>query len=397
MRAVRQLVLLTIVVGALVAILWARPAPAPAAICRRCPTSRPRINSASSAIAIPPARSRRMGSVSPTPKAASFASSRSAAARRSRCRRAKGRSAISTWTSNDTVVAEDSRRGAMVDYRVGCQRWPIGAAGLRWPTRQLSSARRQCAALATKAGLSLRSATSTSRVAAASFPLHRGESRAIVARCVLRRATAWSALSESGRSLRATRTCVAAIAASSNFSPTIAVCAVRVRAPSMAPSSSRSQSYRTFSPMSPATAAPTRQLTTFQSETPSYHPTRPLIAFTYGTWRRVVDDAKYPDIAQEIGVDRRDAAAAGREAARGDRAIATPKIRRWRGRRTASGSPFTRIARCRTMCGCGRRTASSPTSASRSSAAAPKWAGRAGRRMARRCCSTARARATADR
>ena len=47
--------------------------------------------------------------------------------------------------------------------------------------------------------------------------------------------------------------------------------------------------------------AATRQLTTFQSETPSYHPTKPLIAFTYGTWRRVMDDAKYPDIAQEIG------------------------------------------------------------------------------------------------
>jgi Tol biopolymer transport system component len=46
----------------------------------------------------------------------------------------------------------------------------------------------------------------------------------------------------------------------------------------------------------------TRQLTTFQSETPSYHPATPLIAFTYGTWRRVVDDAKYPDIAQDIGI-----------------------------------------------------------------------------------------------
>ncbi len=55
-------------------------------------------------------------------------------------------------------------------------------------------------------------------------------------------------------------------------------------------------------PMSRSTGGATRQLTTFQSETPSYHPTRPLIAFTYGTWRRVVDDAKYPDIAQEIGV-----------------------------------------------------------------------------------------------
>ncbi|HWI17533.1 MAG TPA: hypothetical protein VNT81_07295, partial [Vicinamibacterales bacterium] len=62
------------------------------------------------------------------------------------------------------------------------------------------------------------------------------------------------------------------------------------------------QSYRTFLADAPANGGATRQLTTFQSETPSYHPAKPLIAFTYGTWRRVIDDAKYPDIAQEIGV-----------------------------------------------------------------------------------------------
>ena len=62
------------------------------------------------------------------------------------------------------------------------------------------------------------------------------------------------------------------------------------------------QSYRTTLADVAFKGGPTRQLTTFQSETPSYHPTRPLIAFTYGTWRRVIDDAKYPDIAQEIGV-----------------------------------------------------------------------------------------------
>lgn len=62
------------------------------------------------------------------------------------------------------------------------------------------------------------------------------------------------------------------------------------------------QSYRTHLADVASGGGLTRQLTTFQSETPSYHPTRPLIAFTYGTWRRVVDDAKYPDIAQEIGV-----------------------------------------------------------------------------------------------
>ena len=62
------------------------------------------------------------------------------------------------------------------------------------------------------------------------------------------------------------------------------------------------QSYRTHLADVAFEGGVTRQLTTFQSETPSYHPTRPLIAFTYGTWRRLVDDAKYPDIAQEIGV-----------------------------------------------------------------------------------------------
>jgi dipeptidyl aminopeptidase/acylaminoacyl peptidase len=64
----------------------------------------------------------------------------------------------------------------------------------------------------------------------------------------------------------------------------------------------KTQTYRTHLADAAVAGGPTRQLTTFQSETPSYHPTRPLIAFTFGTWRRVVDDAKYPDIAQEIGV-----------------------------------------------------------------------------------------------
>jgi Tol biopolymer transport system component len=64
----------------------------------------------------------------------------------------------------------------------------------------------------------------------------------------------------------------------------------------------KTQSYRTHLADIAFEGGATRQLTTFQSETPSYHPTKPLIAFTYGSWRRVVDDAKYPDIAQEIGV-----------------------------------------------------------------------------------------------
>ena len=64
----------------------------------------------------------------------------------------------------------------------------------------------------------------------------------------------------------------------------------------------KTQTYRTFLADAPAAGGATRQLATFQSETPSYHPARNLIAFTYGTWRRQLDDAKYPDIAQEIGV-----------------------------------------------------------------------------------------------
>lgn len=64
----------------------------------------------------------------------------------------------------------------------------------------------------------------------------------------------------------------------------------------------KTQTYRTHLADVAIAGGPARQLTTFQSETPSYHPTRPLVAFTYGTWRRVLDDAKYPDIAQEIGV-----------------------------------------------------------------------------------------------
>jgi Tol biopolymer transport system component len=63
----------------------------------------------------------------------------------------------------------------------------------------------------------------------------------------------------------------------------------------------KTQTYRTHLADVPVEGGPTRQLTTFQSETPSYHPAKPLIAFTYGSWRRVIDDAKYPDIAQEIG------------------------------------------------------------------------------------------------
>jgi len=62
------------------------------------------------------------------------------------------------------------------------------------------------------------------------------------------------------------------------------------------------QSYRTIVAMAPAAGGPSRPLATFQSETPSWDPTGRLLGITYGTWRRVVDDAHYPDIAQDTGI-----------------------------------------------------------------------------------------------
>ncbi len=76
------------------------------------------------------------------------------------------------------------------------------------------------------------------------------------------------------------------------------------------------QSYRTSVAELEVASGRIQQLSTLQAETPSYHPDGRRIAVTYGTWRRVVDDAKYPDIAQEIGVIRAmpgDAPSAGPE------------------------------------------------------------------------------------
>ena len=76
-------------------------------------------------------------------------------------------------------------------------------------------------------------------------------------------------------------------------------------APSLASDGSvvfRVQSYRTSVAMAPAEGGPTTPLATFQSETPSWDPTGKWLGITYGTWRRVPDDAKYPDIAQDTGI-----------------------------------------------------------------------------------------------
>jgi Tol biopolymer transport system component len=61
------------------------------------------------------------------------------------------------------------------------------------------------------------------------------------------------------------------------------------------------QDYRTFIAVVPSAGGRARQLTTFQSETPSWSRDDRTIGFTYGSWRRVVDDMRYPDIAQDLG------------------------------------------------------------------------------------------------
>jgi len=62
------------------------------------------------------------------------------------------------------------------------------------------------------------------------------------------------------------------------------------------------QSYRTAVAVVPSGGGSTAPLSTFQSETPSWDPTGRSLGITYGTWRRIPDDARYPDIAQDAGI-----------------------------------------------------------------------------------------------
>lgn len=71
------------------------------------------------------------------------------------------------------------------------------------------------------------------------------------------------------------------------------------------------QSYRTSVAVAPVSGGPATVVTTFQAETPSWDPTSRWIGLTYGTWRRVVDDAHYPDIAQDAGIVSADASNPG--------------------------------------------------------------------------------------
>jgi Tol biopolymer transport system component len=50
------------------------------------------------------------------------------------------------------------------------------------------------------------------------------------------------------------------------------------------------------------TTGEVQQLTTFQSETPTWSPDGAEVSFTFGGWRIATDDVNYPDIDQHIGI-----------------------------------------------------------------------------------------------
>jgi Tol biopolymer transport system component len=60
--------------------------------------------------------------------------------------------------------------------------------------------------------------------------------------------------------------------------------------------------YRTFVAVVPADGGAVTPRALFQSMTPTWSPKGDQIALTFGSWRRVVDDFHYPDIAQDIGL-----------------------------------------------------------------------------------------------
>ncbi|MCZ6825773.1 MAG: hypothetical protein O7E50_08825 [Gemmatimonadetes bacterium] len=63
----------------------------------------------------------------------------------------------------------------------------------------------------------------------------------------------------------------------------------------------KTQDYRAHIAMVPAPGGTSRAVTTFQSEIPSWDWSGSRIGFTFGSWRRVLDDLNYPDIAQHLG------------------------------------------------------------------------------------------------
>lgn len=75
-------------------------------------------------------------------------------------------------------------------------------------------------------------------------------------------------------------------------------------APSVAKDGSvlfRLQDYRVFIAAVDGNGGESKPITTFMSEISHWHPNGKLLSFTFGNWRRVMDDMKYPHIAQDIG------------------------------------------------------------------------------------------------
>lgn len=75
-------------------------------------------------------------------------------------------------------------------------------------------------------------------------------------------------------------------------------------APSVAKDGSvlfRLQDYRVFIAAVDGDGGESKPITTFQSEISHWHPDGQLLSFTFGSWRSVMDDMKYPHIAQDIG------------------------------------------------------------------------------------------------
>jgi len=66
------------------------------------------------------------------------------------------------------------------------------------------------------------------------------------------------------------------------------------------------QEYSTSIGVVPVGGGTPRALTAFMSETPLWDWSGTQLAVTYGNWRRVIDDARYPDIAQDVGIVRVD-------------------------------------------------------------------------------------------
>jgi len=64
----------------------------------------------------------------------------------------------------------------------------------------------------------------------------------------------------------------------------------------------KTQVCRAFVGVIPTEGGAVHAISTFTSETPTWSPDGAMIGLTFGNWRRIVDDAHYPDITQDLGI-----------------------------------------------------------------------------------------------